>query len=181
MSLPGGARHRGVKFTDPGSGDPVCLRRSNTFEDIDHDVYTPYNLNYLIVPMPKLPKLSLHKLTLILIASLSTLCLNATAQQVYQSTDEQGNVSFSDTPTPGSQAVTIGEPNLSDAVEVPPPSSEPAPAPAPKPAAASGGVPTELDTTNNNLDDDDYYDGYTYRRRAVRRSHYLHGGPRGGR
>jgi hypothetical protein len=47
--------------------------------------------------------------------------------QVYQSTDEQGNPVFSDSPTPGSEAVEVPEPNLGDAVEVPPPPRPPEP------------------------------------------------------
>jgi len=108
---------------------------------------------------------NLHKLSLIVLASLSILCLNASAQQVYESTDEQGNVTFSDTPSPGSRAVTIQAPNLGDAVKVPPPSPDTATeqAPRPQPPAASGEVPADLSTINNDTNDDDggYYD---YRR-----------------
>ena len=142
--------------------------QSNTFEDFDYGVYNPCNLDYPNLPMPNLPKLSLIVLT-----SLSMLCLNATAQQVYQSVDEQGNVSFSDTPTSGSKAVTIEAPNLSDAVETPPPSqeAETAPAPASQPATASGEVPADLSTID---DDDDYDDGDWYGRRDWRRYPHLH-------
>ena len=49
--------------------------------------------------------------------------------QVYQSTDEQGNVSFSDTPTPESKEIAVPEPNVGDSVDVPPPASTPAPEP----------------------------------------------------
>ena len=129
------------------------------FGDIYHGVYTPDNLYYPTIPMPNLQKLSL-----IVLASLSTLCLNATAQ-VYRSTDTQGNVSFSDTPTPGSEAVNIGEPNLSDAVEVPPPSSEPAPKPEPKPAPATQQSQPEMGN-------DDDGSGW-YGRRAARRTHHI--------
>jgi hypothetical protein len=47
--------------------------------------------------------------------------------QVYQSTDEEGNVSFSDQPTPESKEVVVPEPNVGDSVEVPPPAPEPEP------------------------------------------------------
>ena len=49
--------------------------------------------------------------------------------QVYQSTDEQGNVSFSDTPTPDSKKIVVPETNVGDSVEVPPPAPEPEPEP----------------------------------------------------
>jgi hypothetical protein len=131
------------------------------FEDIGHGVYTSGNIDEQTVPMRNIPKAFKPKLSLLVLASLATLCLNATAQQVYESTDAQGNVSFSDSPTPGSRAVTIEAPNLSDAVKVPPPSpdteTEQAPQPEPQPAAASGQVPPDLSTTddNNNYNDND--------------------------
>jgi hypothetical protein len=115
--------------------------------------------------MPYLPKPCKPKLSLLVLAALATLCLNATAQQVYESTDEQGNVTFSDTPTPGSREVTIEAPNLGDAVKVPPasPDTETQEAPKPKPATASGEVPADLSTINNDVDGDDG-DYYGYRR-----------------
>lgn len=47
--------------------------------------------------------------------------------QVYQSTDEEGNVSFSDQPTPDSKQIVVPETNVGDSVDVPPPApkSEP--------------------------------------------------------
>ncbi len=48
--------------------------------------------------------------------------------QVYKSTDAEGNVVFSDTPTQGGEEVKIPEANVADPVEVPeyvPPSPEP--------------------------------------------------------
>ena len=53
------------------------------------------------------------------------------AAQVYQSTDEDGNVTFSDQPTDDSKKVTIQESNIADPVEVPPPAPEPEPEPEP--------------------------------------------------
>ncbi|MCP4769690.1 MAG: DUF4124 domain-containing protein [Gammaproteobacteria bacterium] len=47
--------------------------------------------------------------------------------QVYQSTDEEGNVSFSDQPTPDSKEIVVPETNVGDSVDVPPPAPEPAP------------------------------------------------------
>lgn len=79
------------------------------------------------------------KFRILLPALLLGLCLPVMAQQVYRSTDAQGNVVFSDTPTAGSEAVDIDTPNTADEVEVPPSQPEPKPevanqetAPAPK-------------------------------------------------
>ncbi|MCP4332754.1 MAG: DUF4124 domain-containing protein [Gammaproteobacteria bacterium] len=47
--------------------------------------------------------------------------------QVYQSTDEQGNVSFSDQPTPDSKEIVVPETNVGDSVDVPPPAPKPEP------------------------------------------------------
>jgi hypothetical protein len=59
--------------------------------------------------------------------------LSCTLQaQVYKSTDADGNVIFSDTPTADSEEVEIPEPNLADPVEVP----EYVPPPEPPPKAA---------------------------------------------
>ena len=52
--------------------------------------------------------------------------------QVYQSTDEDGNVSFSDQPSSGSKAVDIPETNVGDSVDVPPPAPEPEAPPEPE-------------------------------------------------
>jgi hypothetical protein len=76
------------------------------------------------------------KLRILLPALLLGICLPVMAQEVYRSTDAQGNIVFSDTPTQGSETVVIDTPNISDPVKVPPPSATPAPAPKPKPAAA---------------------------------------------
>jgi hypothetical protein len=137
---------------------------------------------------------NLSKLSLIVFAGLSMLCLNATAQQVYESTDAQGNVSFSDEPSAGSQEVTIEAPNLSDAVKVPPPSpdteTETEQAPEPQPPAANGQVPPDLSTTDNNDDVDDggdylypdrRYDRQRYYDERGNRRLYPHREPRGGR
>lgn len=50
--------------------------------------------------------------------------------QVYKSTDADGNVIFSDTPTTGSEEVEITSPNVGDAVEVPANVVAPEPEPA---------------------------------------------------
>lgn len=65
------------------------------------------------------------------------------AAQVYQSTDEQGNPEFSDTPTPGSEVVEVPEPNVGDAVEVPPP--PPPPEPVERPEIVPDREPTDVD------------------------------------
>jgi hypothetical protein len=59
--------------------------------------------------------------------------LSCTLQaQVYKSTDADGNVIFSDSPTADSEEVEISEPNLADPVDVP----EYVPPPQPQPKAA---------------------------------------------
>jgi len=145
--------------------------------------------------MPNLPKPCKATLSLLVLAGLATLWLNASAQQVYESTDEQGNVTFSDTPSSGSREVTIEAPNLSDAVKVPPPSPDTEtatqPAPASQPAPVSGEVPPELSTTDGNDgggdDGGDYlypdrrYDVQRYRDDRYNRGVYPHREPRGGR
>ena len=60
-----------------------------------------------------------------LISLLLSLCLTGHAQEVYQSTDSEGNVTFSDQPGDAGTAVQVPEPNVGDSVEVPPPSPEP--------------------------------------------------------
>ena len=47
----------------------------------------------------------------------------------YQSTDADGNIVFSDTPTPGSQEIQIPETNLGDAMKAPEPILKPEPEP----------------------------------------------------
>jgi hypothetical protein len=69
-------------------------------------------------------------------------CLVADAQ-VYQSTDEQGNPVFSDTPVPGGEEVEVPEPNVGDAVEVPPP--PPPPEPVERPEIVPDREPSEVD------------------------------------
>lgn len=49
--------------------------------------------------------------------------------QVYQSTDEQGNVTFSDQPTPDSEEIVVPATNVGDSVDVPPPTPELEPEP----------------------------------------------------
>jgi len=87
--------------------------------------------------------------------------------QVYQSTDSEGNTSFSDTPSAGSQEILIPETNTGDAVKVP--ESKPEPAPVPEPEVVEQQiVPVEAV-------EGDYKSGgrYHYKRRYHRR--YGHG------
>ncbi len=78
---------------------------------------------------------------ILLPALLLGLCLPASAQQVYRSTDAQGNITFSDKRTAGSETVTIDAPNVADPVAAPPPSATPAPEPAPEPKPAIEAAP----------------------------------------
>lgn len=75
-------------------------------------------------------------------ATLTGLILPAHAQ-VYQSTDADGNVLFSDQPTPASEEVKIPETNVGDSIDVPPPA--PAPVVEPKPEIAIEESPPELE------------------------------------
>jgi hypothetical protein len=84
--------------------------------------------------------------------------------QVYQSTDEEGNTSFSDTPSTGSTEIEIPETNVGDAVKVPEP--EPEPAPAPKVVVEETAPPEAVEGNYNN--------GGGYRRRRHHRR-YGHG------
>lgn len=53
------------------------------------------------------------------------------AQEVYRSTDAEGNIVFSDQQTEGAETVVIDTPNIADPVAVPPPSATPPPEPEP--------------------------------------------------
>lgn len=72
-----------------------------------------------------------------------TACFGTAAGQVYRSTDEQGNPVYGDTPTPGSEAIEVPEPNLGDAVEVPPPT--PPPQPVERPEIVPDREPSDVD------------------------------------
>ena len=75
-------------------------------------------------------------------ASLPGLILPVHAQ-VYESTDADGNVLFSDQPTPESEEVKIPETNVGDSIDVPPP--VPDPVVEPKPEIAIEELPPELE------------------------------------
>ena len=63
----------------------------------------------------------------LLLLMLAGICQPVFGQQVYRSTDAEGNVTFSDQPDATGEAVTIPEPNVGDAVNVPPPAPATAP------------------------------------------------------
>ena len=67
----------------------------------------------------------MHYLKYIPFCLLLMLCQPGYAQEVYKSTDSEGNVTFSDQPDNTGETVDIPETNVGDSVEVPPPSAEP--------------------------------------------------------
>jgi hypothetical protein len=85
--------------------------------------------------------------------------------QVYESTDAEGNKSFSDTPSAGSQEIVIPETNTGNAVKVPKPEPEPAPKPEVVEQPATPPEAVEGDYNNGS--------GNYYRHRRHRR--YGHG------
>lgn len=91
------------------------------------------------------------------------LCLSCTAfAQVYKSTDDEGNVTFSDTPADGSEAVEVEPTNVADPVEVPVNT-----APPPDPKVVKTERPPEATTPKDYSDDG----GYRGNRRVIRRHH----------
>jgi len=70
--------------------------------------------------------LHMRALGFLIFPALLSISLMAQAQ-VYQSTDEEGNVSFSDQPTPDSKQIVVPETNVGDSVDVPPPAPKPEP------------------------------------------------------
>jgi hypothetical protein len=93
------------------------------------------------------------------------LCLSCTAfAQVYKSTDDEGNVTFSDTPTDGGEAVEVEPTNVADPVKVP---VNTAPPPAPQPKVVKTERPPEAPVARDYDDDGGYYGN----RRVIRRHH----------
>lgn len=86
------------------------------------------------------------------------------AAQVYRSVDAEGNVTFSDQPTEGSEAVTIEQPNLSDPVKVPPAQPEPAVEPTPQVATESAPAPSQDQLSDDQYDNDGGAAYWGYRR-----------------
>jgi len=68
----------------------------------------------------------MRALGFLIFPALLSISLMAQAQ-VYQSTDEEGNVTFSDQPTPESKAIVVPQTNVGDSVDVPPPAPKPEP------------------------------------------------------
>ena len=106
------------------------------------------------------------KFRILLLPLLLGLSCTAFAQQVYKSTDAEGNVTFSDTPSTDSEAVQVEETNVADPVEVP---ANTAPEPAPEPEVTQQEAPPQPTPEVNADDDDNYY----VRPGAVRRHHHL--------
>jgi hypothetical protein len=86
--------------------------------------------------------------------------------QVYKSTDAEGNVTFSDTPSADSEAVEVQKSNVADPVKVPDNLFE---SPPPAPENAKQQAPPEV--TVETRDDDD---GRLRRGRAARRAERHH-------
>ena len=108
----------------------------------------------------------MFKLRTLLILLTMGLSANGFAQ-VYEATDSEGNPSFSDTPSAGSEEIELPETNVGDSVKVPEPSAEPAP----KPEAVEQPAPP-LEAVE--AVEGDYNNGSgNYRRRHHRR--YGHG------
>jgi hypothetical protein len=84
--------------------------------------------------------MKITRLTLFLCLLASSLPL--VGQQVYRSTDDHGNLTFSDQPGDSGEAVAIPETNVGESVEVPPPA--PAPATEPEPEAVATEIPGSL-------------------------------------
>jgi hypothetical protein len=103
--------------------------------------------------------------TLFLLLLLGSSC--TVFAQVYESTDAEGNKSFSDTPSSGSQEIVIPETNTGDAVKVPEPKPEPEPAPKPEVVEQQVAPPEAVEGDYNNGS------GYYYKHRRHRR--YGHG------
>ncbi len=91
----------------------------------------------------------------------------AASAQVYKSTDADGNVTYSDTPSTGSEAVQVEETNVADPVKVPE-NATPAPTPEPEVVKQQTSPRSTVETH-----DDDYYDDLRRGRgaRTLRRHH----------
>ena len=99
--------------------------------------------------------------TLLLLLLRGSSC--AAFAQVYESTDAEGNKSFSDTPSAGSQEIIIPETNTGNAVKVPESKPEPEPAPEPKVVEQQAPPPEAVEG------DYDNGRGHYYKRRHHRR------------
>jgi hypothetical protein len=90
--------------------------------------------------------------------------------QVYKSTDAEGNVTFSDTPATGSEAVQVEETNVADPTKVP---ENTTPTPAPEPKVSKQEAPPE-GVISADDDNDDKYIRPRGARRAVHHHHRRH-------
>ena len=63
--------------------------------------------------------------------------------QIYQSTESNGSVIYSDQPTPGSKEVAVPETNIGDSIDIPPPT--PVIVEQPEPAVMVEQAPPELE------------------------------------
>lgn len=88
--------------------------------------------------------------------------------QVYKSTDAEGNVTYSDTPSTGDEAVQVEKTNVADPVNVQEDEAF-VPASEPEPKAVKQQAPPQPEPSVNADDDDNHY----VAPRAVRRSHHL--------
>jgi hypothetical protein len=107
----------------------------------------------------------MYNLRAMLLLLLTYLSGNAFAQ-VYQSTDSEGNTSFSDTPSAGSKEIEVPETNVGDSVKVPEVSVEPEPVSKPE-------VVEQPEPPPEAVEGDDRNGSGNYRRRHHRR--YGHG------
>lgn len=72
--------------------------------------------------------------------------------QIYEHTDKDGNVSFSDRPTPGAEEVELQNTNTANSVEVPPPTpAKPEAVPAPAETAYTDGGPVVIGGSDDDL------------------------------
>ena len=99
-------------------------------------------------------KITMFKFRLVLFPVILGLSCTALAQ-VYKSTDADGNVIFSDTPTTGSEEVEITAPNVGDPVEVPANVTAPEPEPEPKAVEAQKREPGDELVGEVYVEDDD--------------------------
>ena len=105
----------------------------------------------------------------LLLPLLLGLSCSAFAQQVYKSTDADGNVSYSDTPSAGDQAVQVEETNVADPVNV---QKDEAFVPAPEPKVTQQKTsPRPTPEPADNAEDDG--NSYYVKPGAVRRHHHL--------
>jgi hypothetical protein len=122
-------------------------------------------VNKLLLPNMFHLESNMFNLRTLLLLLLMGLNGNAFAQ-VYQSTDSEGNTSFSDTPSAGSNEIEVPETNVGDSVKVPEPSAEPEPAPKPEVVEQPAPPPEAVEG--------DYDNGSGYNRRRHHRR-YGHG------